>query len=86
MNLIEYLNHNYLILVPALWVLGVAIKQTPFIPNWHIIWILLVISIIFGTIAFGFSYEGLINGVVTAGVAVLGHQLIKQILNGMGKN
>ena len=85
MDLIEYLNHNYLMLVPALWVVGIAIKQTPFIPNWLIIWILLAISIIFGTIAFGFSYEGLINGVVAAGVAVLGHQIVKQTLNGNNK-
>jgi len=85
LDLIEYLNHNYLMLVPALWVVGIAIKQTPFIPNWLIIWILLAISIIFGTIAFGFSYEGLINGVVAAGVAVLGHQIVKQTLNGNNK-
>lgn len=85
MNFVEYLNQNYLMLVPALWVLGFAIKQTPFIPNWLIIWILLIVSIIFGTIAFGFSYEGLINGVVAAGVAVLGHQMLKQTLNGNGK-
>jgi len=85
LDLIEYLNHNYLMLVPALWVVGIAIKQTPFIPNWLIIWILLAISIIFFTIAFGFSYEGLINGVVAAGVAVLGHQIVKQTLNGNNK-
>ena len=82
MDFIEYLNQNYLLLVPALWILGFAIKQTPFIPDWLIIWIILLVSIVFGTIAFGFSFEGLINGVVAAGVAVLGHQMLKQTLNG----
>ncbi len=84
MNFVEYLNQNYLMLVPALWVLGFAIKQTPFIPDWLIIWIVLIVSVIFGTIAFGFSFEGLINGVVAAGVAVLGHQMLKQTLSGNG--
>lgn len=82
MNLMDYLNQNYLMLVPALWVLGFAIKQTPFVPDWLIIWVVLIVSIIFGTIAFGFSYEGLINGVIAAGVAVLGHQMLKQTLIG----
>lgn len=82
MNLMDYLNQNYLMLVPALWVLGFAIKQTPFVPDWLIIWVVLIVSIIFGTIAFGFSYEGLINGIIAAGVAVLGHQMLKQTLIG----
>lgn len=84
MNLLNYLNQNYLMLVPALWVIGFALKQTPIIPNWTIIWILLFGSLTFGSISFGFSVEGLINGVIAAGVAVLGHQMLKQTLLGSG--
>ncbi|QED47660.1 phage holin family protein [Cytobacillus dafuensis] len=84
MNLLEYLNQNYLMLVPALWVLGFALKQTPAIPNWMIIWVLLFVSITVGSLTFGFSYEGLINGITAAGVAVLGHQMVKQALLGSG--
>lgn len=78
MDLLSYLNQNYLTLVPALWVLGFALKQTPFIPNWMIIWIILLVSIVVGNFAFGFSFIGLVNGIVAAGVAVLGHQMFKQ--------
>lgn len=78
MELVSFLNENYYMLVPALWVLGFALKRTPNIPNWSIIWILLAFSLIFGTIAFGFSITGIINGIIAAGVAVLGHQMIKQ--------
>jgi len=76
--LLEFLNQNYYMMVPALWVIGYGLKQTPKIPNWTILWILLVISISFGTFAFGFSSEGILNGVIAAGVAVLGHQMFKQ--------
>nr|WP_254119450.1 phage holin family protein [Bacillus sp. FJAT-29790] len=74
-------------LVPALWVLGFALKQTPAVPNWTIIWVLLLVSIAFACLAFGLSIEALINGIIAAGVAVLGHQMIKQTLlgNGSGK-
>jgi hypothetical protein len=78
MNLLDFLNENYYMLVPALWVIGYALKQTPKIPDWSIIWILLAISIGFGTYAFGFSTTGIINGIIAAGVAVLGHQMYWQ--------
>nr|WP_077211660.1 phage holin family protein [Bacillus dakarensis] len=88
MELIDFLNQNYYMLVPALWVIGYALKQTPRIPDWTIIWFLLAISVIFGTITFGFSGEGIINGVIAAGVAVLGHQMFKQTVGARaaGKN
>ncbi|MGN7398983.1 phage holin family protein [Cytobacillus praedii] len=78
LDLLSYLNQNYLMLVPALWVLGFALKQTPAIPNWMIIWVILLVSILIGSLAFGFSFIGLINGIIAAGVAVLGHQMLKQ--------
>ncbi|MFE8699215.1 phage holin family protein [Cytobacillus sp. FJAT-54145] len=78
--LIQFLNKNYYMLVPALWVLGYALKQTPKIPDWSIIWILLVCSLGFGTFAFGFSFKGALNGIIAAGIAVLGHQMVKQTL------
>ena len=81
MNLVDFLNKNYYILVPALWVIGYALKQTPKIPDWSIIWILLLISLGFSSFAFGFSGTGIINGVIAAGVAVLGHQMFKQTLD-----
>jgi hypothetical protein len=84
--LLEFLNQNYYMMVPALWVIGFGLKQTPRIPDWTILWILLVISISFGSIAFGFSIEGIINGVIAAGVAVLGHQMFKQTMSSRSKN
>lgn len=79
--LIEYLNQNYYILVPALWVIGFALKQTPKVPDWSILWILLIAAIGFGTFAFGISYEGILNGILAAGIAVLGHQMFKQTMS-----
>ncbi|WP_026584099.1 phage holin family protein [Bacillus sp. J33] len=82
MNLLDFLSQNYYMLVPALWVIGYALKQTPFIPDWSILWILVMISVTTGSIAFGFSIEGVINGIIAAGVAVLGHQMMKQTIEG----
>lgn len=80
MDLASFLNENYYMLVPALWVLGIALKRTPSVPNWSIIWVILGFSLVFGTIAWGFSYTGVINAIIAAGVAVLGHQIVKQTI------
>ncbi len=68
-------------LVPGLWVLGFALKQTPHVPDWSIIWILTAVSLVFGWVAFGLTYEAIMNSIVAAGVAVFGHQLFKQTKN-----
>ncbi|PWW20756.1 holin family Hol44 protein (superfamily V) [Cytobacillus oceanisediminis] len=82
MNLLDFLSQNYYMLVPALWVIGYALKQTPSVPDWSILWILVIISVTVGSIAFGFSINGVINGIIAAGVAVLGHQMMKQTVEG----
>lgn len=76
--LFSFLNENYYMLAPVLWVIGFALKNTPRIPDWTIIWILLGLSIGFGVISYGFHLEVIMNGIIAAGVAVLGHQMFKQ--------
>lgn len=78
MDFLSFLNENYYIMVPALWVIGFALKHTPKIPDWTIIWILLVLAVGVGTFSFGFSFDALMNGVIAAGIAVFGHQMYKQ--------
>jgi hypothetical protein len=73
----EYINENYYVFIPVLWVIGYALKQTPFISNWLIIWILLAFSILLGTFAYGFTVSAVINGILVTGVAVLGHQIMQ---------
>ncbi|MGJ7919739.1 phage holin family protein [Neobacillus sp. LXY-4] len=78
LDLLDFLNQNYLILIPALWVIGFALKQTPRVPNWSIIWIITIVSLGFATYIFGFSVDAVVNGLIAAGVSVYGHQLFKQ--------
>lgn len=80
MDIIDFLNQNYFFLVPVLWIIGYAVKQTPFIPDWAIIWILLGISLGIGTFAFGLTADAITNAVIAAGVAVFGHQMFKQTI------
>lgn len=81
MDLSQYLSQGVAYFVPALWVIGVFLKRTPQIKDWMIIWILLGLSVIFAIIKNGLTIDSIINGIIAAGVSVLGHQLVKQTKN-----
>ncbi|MGR3764548.1 phage holin family protein [Rossellomorea sp. NS-SX7] len=66
------------ILVPVLWVLGFALKRTPHIPDWLIIWILLVVGVAASSWRLGFDFNGIANGFICTGAAITTHQSIKQ--------
>ncbi|NQD67775.1 hypothetical protein HP456_17855 [Bacillus haikouensis] len=71
--------HNQLtVLVPVLWVLGFALKKTPHIPDWLIIWILLAIGVAASGWRLGFDFNGIANGFICTGAAITTHQSIKQ--------
>lgn len=65
-------------LVPALLIVGRLLKQTPKFPDWAIVWALLVLGVLAGGFVLGFNFEGLVNGVIAAGLAISTHQTIKQ--------
>ncbi|WP_053366350.1 phage holin family protein [Bacillus sp. FJAT-27245] len=83
MDFIQILNQNYYFLVPVLWIIGFALKKTPRVPDWSIIWFLFGISLVLAWIAFGFNIDAIINGIIAAGTAVFGHQAWKQSLEGL---
>jgi len=76
--LMEFLTESALILVPVLWIIGTFIKHVPSIPDWLIVWILLILGILFAVFTLGFSAQSVIQGIIATGVAVYGHQLLKQ--------
>ncbi|WP_249314556.1 phage holin family protein [Gehongia tenuis] len=78
MDLMEYLVSQALVLVPALWVIGAMIKRIPRAPHWVIPFVLLVLGIVGAGLILGFSVESVLQGIIAAGVAVFGHQLVKQ--------
>ena len=61
-----------------LYVLGLMIKQSKFIKDWCIPWIILIIGICGTVPLMGFNTNSIIQGVLISGVTVFGNQLIKQ--------
>lgn len=81
MDFIKFISENYLLLVPVLWIIGTFLKRTPKVPDWAIVWILLFLGVGMSVaVNLGLPVtDAILQGVLVAGAAVLGHQLIKQV-------
>lgn len=80
MTFLNYVIENRLILVPVLYIIGEFIKKTKTIDSKWIPMILLVIGIIFSVFMNGNTIiNNTIQGVLVAGVTVLGNQMVKQL-------
>jgi len=78
LNLMDYVVKSSYILIPVLYIIGVFIKKTPFIPDWLIPWILLGLGMIGGFFLGGMTFQGILQGVLVTGVTVMANQLYIQ--------
>lgn len=76
----QFLSENMYIVAAALYVLGIFAKAIPQIPDWTIPFALSIIGIIFGVLIIGVP-QGILQGILCAGAAVLVNQLFKQAGN-----
>lgn len=87
----QYINPNLLILVPVLYIIGMAIRSSLNIDNKHIPLILGIISVVlclfslFATTevagvtdVFNLIFAGVTQGILVAGTSVYANQLYKQ--------
>ncbi|NFO03074.1 holin [Clostridium botulinum] len=78
MDFMTYISQNALILIPALYIVGMIIRGTESIPNKFIPFILLIIGIIGAMFLLGFNINGAIQGILVTGGTVYTNQLFKQ--------
>ena len=76
----EYLLDDALVVIPVLLILGKIIKETPYIKDWLIPHILLVIGIVFSLFLVGFNVDGVIQGVLVSGASVFGYEIFKNTM------
>lgn len=81
MEMMDFVSENMLVMIPALYVVGMALKYSTvkdkYIP------VTLIFAGIIGAIGLGgASVENAIQGILVAGATVLGNQTIKQLKKG----
>ncbi|KOP65147.1 hypothetical protein AMS62_07725 [Bacillus sp. FJAT-18019] len=74
----QLIEPQLFMVVAACWVIGYVLKQTPKVPNWSIVYVVMVISILFTTGLSYWSAETIIQGILAGAFAVFGHQAVKQ--------
>ena len=77
-NLIKFVPEQLLILVAALYVVGMFLKATPNIRGWIIPWVLLAIGVGFSIAMMGINPTSILQGVICAFGAIATNQLVKQ--------
>lgn len=75
-DIIQYISKEALILVPVLSVIGFSIKKVPYINNWVIPIILIVLGAILGYFMIG--NQGIVQGILCGAASVGFHQVKKQ--------
>lgn len=76
--ILEYITEQAMILVPVLWVVGMAFKKLETIKDKYIPIGLLVIGIALSNFYLGFSVESSLQGILATGLAVFAHQIKRQ--------
>lgn len=82
----EYINPELIVVVIACWIIGYVFKQTPFIPDWSIVYLVGVVAIVFVCLIQGFTVQAIIQGILCGAVAVFGHQAVKQTAKAAGES
>ncbi|MFU1797044.1 phage holin family protein [Paenibacillus azoreducens] len=77
-TIFELIDARLLVVVALCWVIGYALKQTPRVPDWTIVYIVTLVAVLITIWILGFGPEALIQGVLAGAFAVYGNQLIKQ--------
>jgi type III secretory pathway component EscR len=77
-DILYYIQEEALALMPALFVIGLLLKNSPKVADWTIPWILLACGIAGGIFLLQSPFEGILQGILVTGATVLTHQLIKQ--------
>lgn len=83
MDFTMYIRPSAFILVPALYFIGLFLKQTPFIPKWSHVWIQLAIAIISCLLYYGMEIQSVIQGILVTGVTVISRDLIHNTFDGI---
>ena len=78
MELLSYITDNALILIPVLLILGQIVKGIAVIPDKWIPLLLLPVGVAGALALMGPSVAAAIQGVLVAGAAVYGNQIVKQ--------
>ena len=85
MDLTIYIRPDAFILVPALYILGLFLRQTPRIPVWSYVWIKLAFAVIACLLYYGFIIQAVVQGILCAGAAVVSREILQNTMTSINQ-
>ena len=79
MNILDYVNENSMILIPTLYIFGSVLKKLPWVYDYYIPIVLMLLGAFLGLLGQGAIWDGIIQGILAAGVAIGIHQAHHQV-------
>lgn len=83
LNFTVYIKPDAFILVPALFFLGIFLRQTPRLPEWSHAWIQLAFGVVACLLYYGFIIQAVVQGILVTGAAVIFRDLIEDSIDGI---
>lgn len=80
------IDPRLLIVVAACWIIGNILKRTPRVPDWSIVYVVVVFAVLLSAWLLGWGAESLIQGILAGAFSVFGHQIVKQTKIGVETN
>lgn len=74
----QLIDPKLLTVVAVCWVLGYVMKQTPSVPDWSIVYMVVIAAVLLTVWMHGWNAETFIQGILAGAFAVFGHQVVKQ--------
>lgn len=85
MDIMNYIRPDAFILVPALYVLGLFLRQTPHIPVWSHVWIKLAFAVIACLLYYGFIIQAVVQGILVTGAAVISREILQNTMTNINQ-
>lgn len=82
----QLIDPKLILVVAGCWIIGFMLKQTPYVPNWSIVYVVVIAGVLLTGFLIGWGAESLIQGILAGAFAVFGHQVVKQAKNGADKD
>jgi len=78
------IDARLIIVLAACWVIGYGLKRTPRVPDWSILFIVIIVAALLAGGVIGYTVEAIIQGIIVGAVAVASHQAVKQAKEAAG--
>ena len=85
-NIEMYIRSDAFILIPVLYVIGLLLRQTPYIPSWCYAWIQMLFAVIACLLYYGWDIRSVVQGILVTGATVISADLLHNTISGLNES